>query len=325
MASSTLMETPDINEQFMSEVNGELGSPSSFAAAAEAANSQVVNLSDEDPSDRAGIALAENHESPEFGQFGAETPLFEKEGGSTPKNEALSTGSPPDAAMVPRPKTWNLTAGDMEGIGFDQIQSAPVICIKCKYPISEPFKARKFGKQGQGLTFVCRLCGNIISMVYRKLDIHNLDEAGLELSFLKGSEAESFFAQAQAAIGDSPTLQWEKLRECLIQHFVSRKVSRRSILVEEEQLPLSVWATRGFDVEAIKRGGRCFPHPDFGEVWTTPLKTISNEQVTIAYLILLAALLGTHIWVPPWIHFISPPDFSSSLISPPRSFCMISP
>jgi hypothetical protein len=325
MASSTLMETPDINQQFMSQVDDELGSPSSFRAAAEAANSQVVNLSDEDR--RAGIAVAENQESPEFGQFGNESPLFENEGGSAPGNEELTTvaSSPPDAAMVPRPKTWNLTAGDMEGIGFDQINSAPVTCIKCKYPISEPFKARKFGKQGQNLTFVCRLCGNIISMVYRKLDIHNLDEAGMELSFLKGSEADSFFAQAKAAIGDSPTLQWDKLRECLIQHFVSRKISRRSILVEQEQLPLSVWATRGFDVEAIKRGGSCFPHPDFGEVWTTPLKTISHEQVTIAYLILLAALLGTHIWVPPWIHLISPPHFSSSLISPPRSPCTISP
>jgi hypothetical protein len=301
MASSTLMETPDIGEQFMKEVDGELGSPSSFRAAAEAANSQIVSLSDDDPSDRAGIAVAENNESPEFGQFGNESPLFGKEGGGAPSNEELSTvaGSPPDAAMVPRRKKWNLTAGDMEGIGFDQINSVPVTCIKCKYPIAEPFKARKFGKQGQNVTFVCRLCGNIIQMVHRKLDINNLDEGGLELSFLKGSEVESFFAQAHAAIGDSPTLQWEKLRECLIQHFVSRKVSRRSILVEQEQLPLSVWATRGFDVEAIKRGGRCFPHPDFGEVWTTPLKTISNEQVTIAYLILLAALLVTHIWVPP--------------------------
>lgn len=213
----------------------------------------------------------------------------------------------------------NLSAGDMIGVGFDQINRIPVTCIKCKYPIAEPFKARKFGKQGDDPTFVCRLCGNILTMVYRKLDIHSLDEAGLELSFLKGREVDSFFAQAHAAIGPDETLEWGTLRECLIQHFVTRKVSKSSVVIDQRQLPLSVWATQGFDVEAIKKGGRCFPHPDFGEVWTTPLKTISHEQVTRSYLIPLVALIGSHICLPPlnsqWL----------TLISPPRSSCTISP
>jgi hypothetical protein len=83
-------------------------------------------------------------------------------------------------------------------------------------------------------------------------------------------------------LGADETLNWQRIKELVIQDLSSRKISRESLVVSQEQLPLSVWATRGFDVEAIKAGGRRFPHPDFGEVWSTPLKTLNTETVTTA-------------------------------------------
>lgn len=302
MAGAPPMETTDINEQLMAQIDGELNSKTNFHASAIAASQQVVDLSGEAPSDPASMGLNDNAESPVFAVAGRESPLFGNEGGdnnpdeggdatpneggdTTPKEWLSSAAGSTKDGIGPRitPGHWNLSAMDMIGVGFEQIVSVPVTCIKCKYPIAEPMRARKFGKQGADPTFVCRLCGNIIAMVYKKLDINNLEESGLELSFLKGCDVESFFCQAQKAIGDDATLQWSKLRECLIRHFVERKVHRATNLISQEQLPLSVWAARGFDVEAIKRGKRCFPHPDFGEVWATPLKTISHEQVTRSY------------------------------------------
>jgi len=390
MAASSSMETPDVNEQLMAQIDGELNSETSFFASAIAASQQVVDLSGEATRNPASLGLNDNDESPVFAVAGRESPLFGNEGcgnnpdeagdnspneggdnnpdeggdnnpdatpneggdnnpdegggaipneggDTTPKEWNGSAAGSTQDAIAPRitPGHWQLSAMDMIGVGFGQIEEVPVTCVKCKYPIAEPMRARKFGKQGGEPSFVCRLCGNIIAMVYKKLDINNLEESGLELSFLKGNEVESFFAQAKLSVGDDATLQWSKLRECLIRHFVERKVHRATNLISQEQLPLSVWAARGFDVEAIKRGKRCFPHPDFGEVWSTPLKTISHEQVTRSYLIPLVVLLGTHIWLPPlnspWLPCttagLGPPAKCPwfHLISPPRSSCMISP
>ena len=290
MASSQIdlsTPTPAPDTPFMQAVVAELAFPATqqysdderpaSGAASGAAPGAAIGAAPDGLFDNdfgAGIAGNEGSVSPGGGPEGSPAETSDN-GHSTD----ISSTSSKD-----RPNKIQVTSADRMGIGFDELEAhlEKVICLKCKYPIQEEYRARTWSKKGGQLQWICRVCNNIYSMLKKKLDMESLEEAGLQLNFINGANAEAFYKHAHEALGADETLNWQSIKELVIQDLSSRKISRESLVVSQEQLPLSVWATRGFDVEAIKAGGRRFPHPDFGEVWSTPLKTLNTETVTTA-------------------------------------------
>ena len=198
----------------------------------------------------------------------------------TPVSDIGNSSDAGSTSSMARPKNITVSSADCIGIGFDQLVNMIMICLKCKYPIDEKHRARCWGKKNGDVQWICRVCNNIYSMVKKRLDMDCLEEAGLQLHLVNGDTAVAFYKHAREVLGDN--VNWQDLKKLIIQDLLQRKIRRDSLQVSLEQLPLSVWATRGFDIEAIKKGGRKFAHPDFGEVWSTPLKTHCIENVTLA-------------------------------------------
>ena len=274
--------TPAPDTPFMREVQEELAFPETqLYADAEVPALGAANTGNDVFGDDSGAATTGNGvsvtpgDSPPSGLYGSE-----HDPADTPASDNGNSSDIGSTSSRARPKKIQVSSADCMGIGFDELEASSVICLKCKYPIHEQYRARSWGKKNGQLQWICRVCNNVYSMVKKKLDMESLEEAGLELDFIKGDTAEAFYKHAHDVLGD--TVKWQDLKELICQDLSRRKISRDTLLVSQEQLPLPVWATRGFDVEAIQRGGRKFAHPDFGEVWSTPLKTVNTETVTMA-------------------------------------------
>ena len=274
MADTPVM-TPHPDDSFLEEVRAEMEPQMGTGSTGNLAANEV-------PDESPHVYIS----SPDEAANGTSNDGSSAAGGNASNaSSSPSTVAPLQLAVAsPAPRHVTLTTADTVGIGFDQIDGTKMTCIKCKYPVAEPFRAKKLGKQGdKSFKWICRVCNNVMTMVYKHLNVDSLEEAGMQLDFISGTDAESFFRQAHEACSDGKDLRWQTVREWVISLFITRKTTKDSVLVSEAQLPLSVWKQQGFDIEAIRRGGRRFPHPDFGEVWTTPLKTISTEQLSISY------------------------------------------
>lgn len=172
-----------------------------------------------------------------------------------------------------------------ETIQKDMADGTFVLCVKCKYPVTDTFRARIWGKKkGEGsATFCCRTCNNVMSLVSKKLDSEEMALMDLDINSLPSSEAESFFQQVTKCLDADGNLSWAAIKKLLLEMFTNQKMkSVDTVSFSEEELPLSVWKTRGFDVTEIMQGGKKSPHPVFKEVWSVPLKTTKHDEVTFS-------------------------------------------
>lgn len=161
------------------------------------------------------------------------------------------------------------------------LEGGDPLCVKCRYPVSDVFRAKVYGKRGAVPTLICRTCNNAYTMLAKRLDLGKLGEAGLELSAFTAKETESFYRQAAKLGDDGVSLSWSGLKTLLTETFTERRVSSRNIALAEKELPLSVWERKGFSTaEIVSRGKKC-AHPVFGEVWSVPLKTTTHEEVIL--------------------------------------------
>ncbi len=165
---------------------------------------------------------------------------------------------------------------------LDEMENRP-LCVKCRYPVQNVFRARKWGKDkdSQLPTFCCRVCNSAMTQMSKKLNLAELDEAGLSLAALPASEIQAFYAKVYELHDENDEVSWSTLKELLIETLTQNRLSRSRVRMSNEELPLSVWQTRGFDIIKIQESGTRTSHPVFGEVWSVPLRTRDTEEVSL--------------------------------------------
>ena len=162
---------------------------------------------------------------------------------------------------------------------LDVMEDTPY-CTKCSYPIEEILRAKLYGKQSGCPSFICRGCNCVIAMVGKHMDLDTLALKGMSFVDLQGTtQGEEFFRQAQQAADKHGRLCWSQIRELLITALTERRLKVVKVKFTDKELPLSVWATQGFNAEEIKRNGTKVDHPVFSDVYKAPLKETSRADV----------------------------------------------
>ncbi|CAL1145392.1 unnamed protein product [Cladocopium goreaui] len=143
-------------------------------------------------------------------------------------------------------------------------------CIKCGLDCSAKDSAVLRGANWQ-----CKSCTNVYQILYRHM-------GGLPESWnnMTPESQVQFFKHAGSAIKCAPKNgRWSHVRSSLVSQMTHFHTEQRRIRCNREFLPLSVWATRGFDTKRIEANGEMREDKVFGEVWTAPLSTISDDDI----------------------------------------------
>ena len=121
-------------------------------------------------------------------------------------------------------------------------------CSHCRMPVESDPKTviRKKGHQN----LQCRTCHNVVSLLYRRLDMKNFDD----WKGLTPAQVETFFRKAGRCVNLQGNLDFEKIRGCLIDQISEVERHVQETKMKGKYLPLRVWKTQGYDVEAIERG-----------------------------------------------------------------------
>ena len=193
------------------------------------------------------------------------------------EEDARETSAPSQASSVA--KRGCVEGSALVQVDLDALEGTPY-CTKCTYPIEDIFRAKLYGKQSGCPTFICRGCNNLISMVAKHMDLNQLASSGLSFASLQGTTTgEEFFKQAMEAANQHGRLAWNQVRELLTSALTERRMQVVTIKYTDKEWPLSVWVTKGFDAEEVKKNGTRVNHPVFSDVYKAPLKETSRANV----------------------------------------------
>jgi hypothetical protein len=90
---------------------------------------------------------------------------------------------------------------------------------------------------------------------------------------------DEFFKQAKEAADQHGRLAWNQVRELLTTALTERRAYVVKVLYTDKEWPLSVWVTKGFNEEEIKKNGTHIKHPVFSDVYKVTLKETSRANV----------------------------------------------
>ena len=195
-----------------------------------------------------------------------------------------STGDDQDALFSASPlsvasrRSLAEASASVQG-ALDGVEKTPY-CTKCTYPIDDILRAKLYGKQSGCPTFICRGCNCLITMVSKHMDLPQLADAGLSFASLQmTTTGKEFFKQAKEAADQHGRLAWNQVRELLTSALTERRMQVVKIKYTDKEWPLSVWVTKGFDAEDLKKNGTLVDHPVFKDVYRAPLKQTCRANV----------------------------------------------
>ena len=144
-----------------------------------------------------------------------------------------------------KPKLLQL-AMSAQSIAETQPDDTVFPCIKCGLDCSAKDSAVLRGANWQ-----CKSCTNVYQILYRHM-------GGLPESWnnMTPESQVQFFKHAGSAIKCAPKNgRWSHVRSSLVSQMTHFHREQRRIRCNREFLPLSVWATRGFDTKRIEANG----------------------------------------------------------------------
>ena len=231
----------------------------------------VATLADEDADEDAATRSYE--EADEVRRMMAEADAKDEEAASE-----TSTSAPSQASTSAPSQASSVASASMQAT-LDAVEGTPY-CTKCTYPIEDIFRAKLYGKQSGCPTFICRGCNNLITMVAKHMDLSQLADSGLSFASLQmTTTGEEFFKQDKEAANQHGRLAWNQIRELLTSALTERRMQVVKIKYTDKEWPLSVWVTKGFDAEDLKKNGTRVDHPVFSDVYKAPLKETSRANV----------------------------------------------
>ena len=91
-------------------------------------------------------------------------------------------------------------------------------------------------------------------MVAKHMDLKQLADSGLSFASMQGTTTgDEFFKQARNAADAQGRLSWNQIRELLTSSLTERRMQVIKIKYTDKEWPLSVWITKGFNAEEIKK------------------------------------------------------------------------
>ena len=133
-------------------------------------------------------------------------------------------------------------AVDSQGLVPGSPPALKPLCFKCGYEV-DVWRAHIKNKSKDSPKYICRDCNCISTILSKRLDLSQLEFSGMPKE-----TAQEFW------------------RNC-----AKKK--------DEESLPLSVWAQRGFDASVIESSATKESHPILGDVYKVPLRTVERAEV----------------------------------------------
>ncbi|CAK9089153.1 unnamed protein product [Durusdinium trenchii] len=186
------------------------------------------------------------------------------------KAEEVEEPTPPPQPATPQSATQSVASVHgpkaVEQFGWSDLKKAPQdYCSNCKRPVNAvpTHVVRKKGHAGVH----CRTCHNVTSMLYKKIDMKNL-EGWKDFS---SDQMADFFIKAGQCSDPSGNLQWAKLKGCLVDSMCEHERHIRETSVKGKYLPLSVYAKKGFDTAAIEARAEKKESDLFGYVYKVPI------------------------------------------------------
>ena len=147
------------------------------------------------------------------------------------------------------------------------------LCCKCGFEV-DVFRGQLKNKSRDHPRYICRDCNCISSILSKRLDIQQLNLGELP----KAQQIEFWRSCAKVRELDD-RFNYSRIRACLQETCIQRRLSTAGTKLLTEALPLSVWQQRGFDVAAIEAQAESENHPIFGKVYKVSLKSTSREEV----------------------------------------------
>lgn len=212
------------------------------------------------------------------GEGCATTPAATASGSAVAAGSQLETSAEKSKRGMHKVVTAPCEVKTMMGEALD---STSPICVKCRYPITDILRARLWTKNPANPTFCCRTCNCAVTMQYKKLDAGMMENCDMSLEMLSSDEAEEFFKKTHDCLDEKGNLKWSLLKELICDTWTSRRVSQKTVAASKKEFPLSVWERKGFDIQQIREHGTKHPHPVFEEVWSAPLRVITDEEVNL--------------------------------------------
>lgn len=154
----------------------------------------------------------------------------------------------------------------------DDTFKAPT-CRKCMMPCNVENVVNKTKAEGR-VNVVCRGCNSATTMLSRHLGQWPVPA----FSGLTQEQQIGFWKQCHDIIQNQGRLDYGSIRACLTISLTERRSEVASAKFTSEYLPVSVWTTRGFKEEDVRKGLKEI-HPLLGETSAVPLKTVSKEHI----------------------------------------------
>ena len=145
-------------------------------------------------------------------------------------------------------------------------------CGRCERPV-QPLSAVM--KVKAPLRLWCQECNKATTMLHRKLAW-----PPVSFSSLPEDEQVQFWVKA-ADKGRMSNGQFDygQLRGVLKESLTVRKTREFSASIDTEDLPLSVWVSRGWDAEHIKATCACKQDPVHGDVYCVPVRSTKQSAI----------------------------------------------
>lgn len=174
----------------------------------------------------------------------------------------LAVSASPVTAVAPDP-IWK---------SVDEAFKAPT-CRKCLMPCTLENLVNKTKAEGR-VNVVCKGCNSATTMLSRRLGQWPVPA----FNGLTQDQQVGFWKQCHNIIQRQGRLDYGSIRACLSISLAERQSEIAKAKFTSEYLPLSVWTTRGFKEEDVRKGLK-EDHPLLGETFAVPLKTVSKEHI----------------------------------------------
>lgn len=155
----------------------------------------------------------------------------------------------------------------------DMSHASDQYCKTCKGHV-EAAPGKRVVKKGHA-GFQCRVCHNVTTALYRRMDMKNLSY----WKALTDHQVQSFFQTAGKCAALNSKMNWRKIQGALVDTCCESEVHRQETAIKGKFLPLSVWASKGYDIEPIEAKGEWQPSDLFGKVYKVPVLQTNIKHI----------------------------------------------
>ena len=201
----------------------------------------------------------------------------------TQPQDSLVAADPTPATLAPKepedagPMAEGCSEISVEGTSWQQLREmshkSDQYCKTCKGHRDAAPEKRVTKKGHAG--WQCRVCHNVTTILYRRMDMKNLSY----WKDLTDHQVTAFFQKAGKCASLGNRMDFRKIQGALIDTCSESEVHRHETAVKGKFLPLSVWASKGYDTVPIEANAEWRKSDLFGYVYKVPVLQINLKHI----------------------------------------------